>query len=80
MISHPKVFHASSAEVRVLFSGFFVCQIFVLRFFCFCVRLGYDLSFCSAEAVFFCGSDFVIQLCGSLFFVLATVLSVARFL
>ena len=55
MISHPKVFHASTAEVRILFSGVLFDKISVLRNFCFHVRLEHDVDLCSTEAVIFAG-------------------------
>ena len=54
MISHPKVFHASAAEVRVLFSDFLFVK-FPSAEFCFHVRLEYDVILCFAEAVIFAG-------------------------
>ena len=55
MISHPKVIHASAAEVLVFVFRRFCLSNFRAAKFVLHVRLEYDVSVCSAEAVIFAG-------------------------
>ena len=68
MISHPKVFHASPAEVRVLFSGVFCLSNFRAAKFLFLRSSWVRPEFVFCRGRNFCGFDSVIELCGSLFF------------